>query len=150
MYLYMMNKETTIEDPSVLRIIKTFTNKMINQYMKMYTDFKFDLELIDVTSNEGYDRVSDSVRRDYDYVLFLKPNQVIPGIIYLNEETPFYPKDDIRAQYMKNPYEIGFYEFTELLREDLKMLGINLDSVSFGQTFISCPVDYKLSSNSKE
>ncbi len=118
--------------------------------MKMYTDFKFDLELIDVTSNEGYDRVSDSVRRDYDYVLFLKPNQVIPGIIYLNEETPFYPKDDIRAQYMKNPYEIGFYEFTELLREDLKMLGINLDSVSFGQTFISCPVDYKLSSNSKE
>ena len=149
-----MNKETTIEDPSVLNVIKKFTNKMINQYMKMYTgietDFKFDLELIDVTSRDGMERVSDSVRREYDYVLLLKPNQVIPGKIYVNEETPFYPKDDVRAQYMKNPYEIGFYEFTELLRNDLKMLGINLDSVSFGQTLISCPVDWGLSLNYKE
>jgi hypothetical protein len=147
-----MNKETTIEDPSVLNVIKKFTNKMINQYMKMYTgintDFKFDLELIDVTSRDGMERVSDSVRRAYDYVLLLKPNQVIPGKIYVNEETPFY--DDAKAKLVKNPYEVAFYDFLHLLKDDLKMLGINLDSVSFGQTLISCPVDWGLSLNSKE
>ena len=148
-----MDNETTIEDPSVLNIIKKFANKMINQYIKMYTgintDFKFDLELIDVTSRDGMERVSDSVRRDYDYVLLLKPNQVIPGIIYVNEDTPFYDKNDTRVQYMKNPYEIGFSNIIRLLNDDLKMLGINLDSVSFGQTLISCPVDYKISLNEK-
>jgi len=142
----------SIEDPSVLRIIKQFANKMINQYMKMYTgietDFKFDLELIDVNSREGFLTVSDSVRRNYDYVLFLKPNQVIPGIIYVNKETPFYSES--QSELLKNPYEVPFYDFTKLLKDDLKMLGINLYSVSFGETLISCPVDYKLSLNSKE
>ena len=148
-----MDKETTIEDPSVLNVIKKFANKMINQYIKMYTginpDFKFDLELIDVTSRDGMERVSDSVRRNYDYVILLKPNQDIPGRIYVNEETPFYPKDNINAQYMKNPYESPFYEFLNLLREDLKMLGIDLDRTSFGRTYIKCPVDYSLSLNEK-
>lgn len=149
-----MDNETTIEDPSVLNVIKKFTDKMINQYMKMYTgintDFKFDLELIDVSSRDGMERVSDSVRRGYDYVLLLEPNQTIPGKIYVNEETPFYPKDDINAQYMKNPYEIAFYEFLNItLREDLKMLGIDLDRTSFGRTYLKCPVDYSLTLNEK-
>jgi hypothetical protein len=149
-----MDNETTIEDPSVLKIIKKFTDKMNNQYMKMYTgintDFKFDLELIDVSSRDGMERVSDSVRRGYDYVLLLEPNQTISGKIYVNEETPFYPKDDINAQYMKNPYEIAFYEFLNItLREDLKMLGIDLDRTSFGRTYIKCPVDYSLTLNEK-
>ena len=149
-----MDNETTIEDPSVLNVIKKFANKMINQYIKMYTGintyFKFDLELIDVSSRDGMSRVSDSVRREYDYVLLLEPNQTIPGKIYVNEETPFYPKDDINAQYMKNPYEIAFYEFLNItLREDLKMLGIDLDRTSFGRTYIKCPVDYSLTLNEK-
>ena len=149
-----MDNETTIEDPSVLNVIKKFTDKMINQYMKMYTgintDFKFDLELIDVTSRDGMERVSDSVRREYDYVLLLEPNQTIPGKIYVNEVTPFYDKNDKRAQYMKNPYEIPFYEFLNItLREDLKMLGIDLDRASFGITYLKCPVDYKISLNKK-
>ena len=149
-----MDNETTIEDPSVLNVIKKFTDKMINQYMKMYTgintDFKFDLELIDVSSRDGMERVSDSVRREYDYVLLLEPNQTIPGKIYVNEETPFYDKNDKRAQYMKNPYEIAFYEFLNItLREDLKMLGIDLDRTSFGRTYLKCPVDYSLTLNEK-
>ena len=146
-----MERGVSVEDPSVLNIIKKFANKMINQYIKMYTginpDFKFDLELIDVTSRDGMERVSDSVRRAYDYVLLLKPNQVIPGKIYVNEETPFY--DEAKSKLLKNPYEVAFYDFLHLLKDDLKMLGINLDSVSFGQTLISCPVDYKLSLNKK-
>ena len=149
-----MDNETTIEDPSVLNVIKKFTDKMINQYMKMYTgintDFKFDLELIDVSSRDGMERVSDSVRREYDYVLLLEPNQTIPGKIYVNKETPFYDKNDKRAQYMKNPYEIAFYEFLNItLREDLKMLGIDLDRTSFGRTYLKCPVDYSLTLNEK-
>jgi len=146
-----MERGVSVEDPSVLKIIKKFADKMINQYMKMYTgintDFKFDLELIDVTSRDGMERVSDSVRRAYDYVLLLKPNQVIPGKIYVNDETPFY--DDTKANFLINPYEVAFYDFLHLLKDDLKMLGINLDSVSFGQTLISCPVDYTLSLNKK-
>ena len=146
-----MEHRESVENPSVLNIIKKFANKMINQYIKMYTgintDFKFDLELIDVTSRDGMERVSDSVRRNYDYVILLKPNQDIPGRIYVNEETPFY--DDNRAKLLKNPYEVAFYDFLHLLKDDLKMLGINLDSVSFGQTLISCPVDYTLSLNKK-
>ena len=146
-----MEHRESVEDPSVLKIIKKFTDKMINQYMKMYTgintDFKFDLELIDVSSRDGMERVSDSVRREYDYVLLLEPNQTIPGKIYVNEETPFYDK---RAQYMKNPYEIAFYEFLNItLREDLKMLGIDLDRASFGRTYLKCPVDYSLTLNEK-
>ena len=149
-----MEHRESVEDPSVLKIIKKFTDKMINQYMKMYTgintDFKFDLELIDASSRDGMSRVSDSVRREYDYVLLLEPNQTIPGKIYVNEETPFYDKNDKRTQYMKNPYEIGFYEFLNItLREDLKMLGIDLDRTSFGRTYIKCPVDYSLSLNEK-
>jgi len=139
----------SIEDLSVLKIINKFTDKMINQYMKMYTgidtDFKFNLKLIDVTSREGYLRVSDSLRRDYDYVLFLIPNQTIPGKIYVNEETPFY--NESQSEYLKNPYEVPFYDFTKLLKEDLKMLGVNLDSITFGKTYITCPADYNLSLN---
>jgi hypothetical protein len=146
-----MDNETTIDDPSVLNVIKKFTDKMINQYMKMYTgintDFKFDLELIDVSSRDGMERVSDSVRREYDYVLLLEPNQTIPGKIYVNEETPFY--NEAKAKFLKNPYEVAFYDFLHLLKDDLKMLGINLDSVSFGQTYIKCPVDYSLTLNEK-
>ena len=146
-----MERGVSVEDPSVLNIIKKFANRMINQYIKMYTginpDFKFDLELIDVTSRDGMERVSDSVRRAYDYVLLLKPNQDIPGKIYVNEETPYYDED--KAKFLKNPYEVAFYDFLHLLKDDLKMLGINLDSVSFGQTLISCPVDYKISLNKK-
>ena len=147
-----MDNETTIEDPSVLKIIKKFTDKMINQYMKMYTgintDFKFDLELIDVSSRDGMERVSDNVRREYDYVLLLEPNQTIPGKIYVNEETPFY--DEQKSKYQNNPYEIPFYEFLNItLREDLKMLGIDLDRTSFGRTYIKCPVDYSLTLNEK-
>ena len=147
-----MDNETTIEDPSVLNVIKKFTDKMINQYMKMYTgintDFKFDLELIDVSSRDGMSRVSDSVRREYDYVLLLEPNQTIPGKIYVNEETPYY--NDLQSRFMNNPYEIAFYEFLNItLREDLKMLGIDLDRTSFGRTYIKCPVDYSLSLNEK-
>ena len=146
-----MEHRESVENPSVLNIIKKFANKMINQYIKMYTginpDFKFDLELIDVTSRDGMERVSDSVRRAYDYVLLLKPNQVIPGKIYVNEETPFY--DEAKSKLLKNPYEVAFYDFLHLLKDDLKLLGINLGSVSFGQTLISCPVDYKLSLNKK-
>ena len=146
-----MEHRESVEDPSVLKIIKKFTDKMINQYMKMYTgintDFKFDLELIDVSSRDGMSRVSDSVRREYDYVLLLEPNQTIPGKIYVNEETPFYNKS--QSEHLKNPYEVAFYDFLHLLKGDLKMLGINLDSVSFGLTLISCPVDYKISLNKK-
>ena len=147
-----MDNETTIEDPSVLNVIKKFTDKMINQYMKMYTgintDFKFDLELIDVSSRDGMERVSDSVRREYDYVLLLEPNQTIPGKIYVNEETPYY--NDLQSKFMKNPYEIAFYEFLNItLREDLKMLGIDLDRTSFGRTYLKCPVDYSLTLNEK-
>ena len=147
-----MDNETTIEDPSVLKIIKKFTDKMINQYMKMYTgintDFKFDLELIDVSSRDGMERVSDSVRREYDYVLLLEPNQTIPGKIYVNEETPYY--NDLQSRFMNNPYEIAFYEFLNItLRGDLKMLGIDLDRTSFGRTYLKCPVDYSLSLNEK-
>ena len=146
-----MEHRESVENPSSLNIIKKFANKMINQYIKMYTgintDFKFDLELIDVTSRDGMERVSDNVRRNYDYVILLKPNQDIPGIIYVNEETPFYNKS--QSEHLKNPYQVAFYDFLHLLKDDLKMLGINLDSVSFGQTLISCPVDYKLSLNKK-
>jgi hypothetical protein len=146
-----MEHRESVENPSVLNIIKKFANKMINQYIKMYTgistDFKFDLELIDVNSRDGMERISDNVRRNYDYVILLKPNQDIPGIIYVNEETPFYNKS--QSEHLKNPYEVAFYDFLHLLKDDLKMLGINLDSVSFGQTLISCPVDYKLSLNKK-
>ena len=110
-----MDNETTIEDPSVLKIIKKFTDKMINQYIKMYTginpDFKFDLELIDVSSRDGMERVSDNVRREYDYVLLLEPNQTIPGKIYVNEETPFY--DEQKSKYQNNL-------FNRKVRQDLR------------------------------
>ena len=144
-----MENRGSVEDPSVLNVIKKFANKMINQYLKMYTginpDFKFDLKLIDVSSREGMERVSDDVRRRYDYVIILTPNQVTPGKIHVNKDKPFY--NEMSSRHLKNPYEIPFYEFLNLLREDLKMLGIDLDSVSFGQTLITCPVDYSLTLN---
>ena len=65
-----MEKKRDITDESVLRTIQKFSTVMINRYFKLYTgiktDFKFDVELVDLYEGERQWDYSDYFRRNYD------------------------------------------------------------------------------------
>ena len=83
-----MEKKREITDENVLKAIQKFANVMINRYFKLYTgiktDFKFDVELVDLFKGERQWDYDDDFRRNYDYVLELISDKPFPLVIHIN------------------------------------------------------------------
>ena len=134
-----MEKEKDITDEDVLKTIQKFSNVMINRYFKLYTgiktDFKFDVELVDLFNGERQWDYEDDFRRRYDYVLELIPDKPFPLVIHINN-TKNLEKYNIRILVDNNQPYIWVANIQTMLKQDIKMLGYDLDKTSFGSTGI--------------
>ena len=135
----MVEKKKEITDNSVLITIQKFANVMVNRYFKLYTgietDFKFDVELVDLFKGERQWDYEDDFRRNYDYVLELISDKPFPLVIHINN-TVNLERYKIRILGDSNQPYIWVANIQTMLKKDIKMLGFNLDSVSFGSTAI--------------
>ena len=135
----MVEKKKEITDTSVLITIQKFANVMVNRYFKLYTgietDFKFDVELVDLFKGERQWDYEDDFRRNYDYVLELISDKPFPLVIHINN-TGNLERYKIRVLGDSNQPYIWVANIQTMLKKDIKMLGFNLDSVSFGSTAI--------------
>jgi len=135
----MVEKKKEITDKSVLITIQKFANVMVNRYFKLYTgietDFKFDVELVDLFDGERRWDYEDDFRRNYDYVLELISDKPFPLVIHINN-TVNLERYKIRILGDSNQPYIWVANIQTMLRKDIKMLGFNLESASFGSTAI--------------
>ena len=135
----MVEKKKEITDTSVLITIQKFANVMVNRYFKLYTgietDFKFDVELVDLFKGERQWDYDDDFRSNYDYVLELISDKPFPLVIHINN-TAKLERYKIRILGDSNQPYIWVANIQTMLKKDIKMLGFNLDSVSFGSTAI--------------
>jgi len=133
-----MEKKRDITDESVLTTIKKFSNVMINRYFKLYpgidTDFKFDIELVDLFDGERQWDYEDDFRRHYDYVLELIPDKPFPWVVFINNDDGNYnglynyPVEKIYKD--GHPY-IWVANIQTMLKMDLRMLGPNFTNSKF-------------------
>jgi len=135
----MVEKKREITDKSVLITIQKFANVMVNRYFKLYTgietDFKFDVELVDLFDGERRWDYEDDFRRNYEYVLELISDKPFPLVIHINN-TVNLERYKIRILGDSNQPYIWVANIQTMLKKDIKMLGFNLDSNSFGSTAI--------------
>jgi len=135
----MVEKKKEITDKGVLVTIQKFANVMVNRYFKLYTgietDFKFDVELVDLFKGERRWDYEDDFRRNYDYVLELISDKPFPLVIHINN-TVNLERYKIRILGDSNQPYIWVANIQTMLRKDIKMLGFNLESSSFGSTAI--------------
>ena len=111
---------------------------MINKYFKKYTgiktDFKFDVEVVDLYEGERQWDYSDDFRSRYDYVLELIPDKPFPWVVFINNDDGDYnglykyPVEKIFKD--GHPY-IWVANFQTMLKMDLGMLGPNFTNSSF-------------------
>ena len=134
-----MEKKREITDESVLSAIQKFSNVMINRYFKLYTgiktDFKFDVELVDLFKGERQWDYDDDFRRRYDYVLELIPDKPFPLVIHINNTKNLENYDFTVLGDSNQPY-IWVANIQTMLKQDIKMLGYDLGNVSFGSAGI--------------
>jgi hypothetical protein len=134
-----MEREKDITDENVLKTIQKFSNVMVNRYFKLYTgiktDFKFDVELVDLFNGERQWDYEDEFRRNYDYVLELISDKPFPLVIHINN-TKNLEKYNVRILVDNNQPYIWVANIQTMLKQDIKMLGYDLDKTSFGSTAI--------------
>jgi hypothetical protein len=134
-----MEKKREITDESVLSAIQKFSNVMVNRYFKSYTgiktDFKFDVELVDLFKGERQWDYDDDFRRNYDYVLELISDKPFPLVIHINN-TQNLDKYNVRILGDSNQPYIWVANIQTMLKQDIKMLGYDLSSVTFGSAAI--------------
>ena len=135
----MEEKKKEITDKNVLIAIQKFANVMVNRYFKLYTgiktDFKFDVELVDLFKGERRWDYEDDFRRNYDYVLELISDKPFPLVIHINN-TSNLERYKIRILGDTNQPYIWVANIQTMLKKDIKMLGYDLDKSSFGSTAI--------------
>lgn len=134
-----MEKKREITDESVLSAIQKFSNVMVNRYFKLYTgiktDFKFDVELVDLFKGERRWDYEDDFRTRYDYVLELIPDKPFPLVIHINN-TKNLDKYKFTVLGNSNQPYIWVANIQTMLKQDIKMLGYDLGNVSFGSAGI--------------
>ena len=94
-----------------------------------------DVELVDLFKGERQWDYEDDFRRNYDYVLELISDKPFPLVIHINN-TAKLERYKIRILGDSNQPYIWVANIQTMLKKDIKMLGFNLDSVSFGSTAI--------------
>ena len=127
----------TIDDNITINIITKYMNTLGNKHVNKMScsDVKYDfsVEIVDLFDNHSKWRFDDSLKASFDYIIAIDSQIPIP--VYLCE--------DYRKKYVKKNEMIVFgkypllWEFAEKMKDDLKYLSIDLDSLNFGKSGIS-------------
>lgn len=111
----------------ITKYMNTLGNSKINKMTCSDTKYNFNVKIVDLYSGEERWGFDDSWRRDYDYILVIDSEVPVPWNVCDKYKEKYF-KDE-RA--LKYPIE---WAFKPELMDDLKYMGIDLTSTSFGKS----------------
>ncbi len=126
-----------IKDDIIIKMItkymNTLGNKHINKMSCSDVKYNFSVEIADLFDYDSKWDFEDFLRDSYDYMVMIDSEVPVP--VYLCE--------DYRKKYVKKNENIVFgkyplfWEFVEKMKDDLKYMDIDLNSITFGKSGIS-------------
>lgn len=126
-----------IKDDIIIKMItkymNTLGNKHINKMSCSDVKYNFSVEIADLFEHDSKWDFEDFLRDSYDYMVVIDSEVPVP--VYLCE--------DYRKKYVKKNENIVFgkyplfWEFVEKMKDDLKYMDIDLNSITFGKSGIS-------------
>ena len=125
-----------IEDDIIINMITKYMNTMGNRHINKMScsdvKYNFSVEIVDLFDNDSKWNFVDSLKSGFDYMVAI--DSEIPVPVYLCE--------DYRKKFVKKNENIVFgkfpllWEFVEKMIDDLKYMGIDLNSTKFGKSGI--------------
>lgn len=126
-----MNIENKIVPQIITKYMNTLGNKLINKMTCSDTKYNFSIRVEDIFVGSNRFEFDDSFRSRYDYMVMI--DSEIPVPMYVCKE--YQEEHDIKDS------KIGRYpllwEFAPEMGGDLKYMGIDLTSITFGKAGIS-------------
>ena len=113
----------------ITKCMNTFGNKMINRMTCSDTKYNFSVHIVDLFKGEERWEFADSWRTNYDYVVVIDSEVPVPRVL-CDEYKEKHFKDDIAKKY---PLD---WVFIPQIKDDLKYMGIDLTSITFGRSGI--------------
>lgn len=128
-----MNIKDNISIKMITKYMNTLGNKHINKMSCSDVKYNFSIEIADLFDYDSKWDFEDFLRDSYDYMVMIDSEVPVP--VYLCE--------DYRKKYVKKNENIVFgkyplfWEFVEKMKDDLKYMDIDLNSITFGKSGIS-------------
>lgn len=124
-----MKIESSIVPKMITKYMNTFGNRTINEMTCSDTKYNFSVRIVDLYKGEERWEFADSWRDSYDYVLVIDSEVPVPRVL-CDEYKEKHFKDDVAKKYPL------LWAFSREMKSDLKYMGVDLDSVTFGKTGI--------------
>ena len=122
-----MNIEDEIVPKMITKYMNTFGNKKINEMTCSDTKYNFSVHIVNLYKGEERWKFGDSWRNTYDYVLVIDSEVPVPNNIC----------DDYKEKHFKDERALKYpllWAFDTEMIDDLKYMGVDLTSWSFGKT----------------
>jgi hypothetical protein len=110
----------------ITKYMNTFGNKKINKMTCSDTKYNFSVHIVDLYKGEERWEFADSWRNNYDYIVVIDSEVPVPRVI-CDEYKEKHFKDERALQYPL------LWAFEPEMKDDLKYMGIDLTSGTFGQ-----------------
>ena len=121
-----MNIEDEIVPKMITKYMNTFGNKRINEMTCSDTKYNFSVRIVNLYKGEERWEFADSWRTNYDYVVVVDSEVPVPRVVC----------DEYREKHFKNERALQYpliWAFEPEMIDDLKYMGIDLTSFSFGK-----------------
>lgn len=113
----------------ITKYMNTLGNKLINRMTCSNVKYNFSVHIVDLFEGEERWKFDDNWRTSYDYVIVIDSEVPVPKVI-CDEYKEKYFKDETVIKYPLN------WAFKPLMENDLKYMGIDVTSYSFGKSGI--------------
>jgi hypothetical protein len=121
-----MNIEDEIVPKMITKYMNTFGNKKINKMTCSDTKYNFSVHIVNLYKGEERWDFDDSWRNSYDYIVVVDSEVPVPWNVC----------DKYKEKYFKNERALKYpldWAFKPEMEDDLKYMGIDLTSVTFGK-----------------
>ena len=121
-----MNIEDEIVPKMITKYLNTFGNKKINEMTCSNTKYDFSVRLVNLFKGEERWDFEDNWRTSYDYVVVIDSEFPVPWNVC----------DKYKEKYFKDERALKYplsWAFKPEMEDDLKYMGIDLTSVTFGK-----------------
>ena len=121
-----MNIEDEIVPKMIAKYMNTFGNKKINEMTCSDTKYNFSVKLVNLYKGEERWDFEDSWRSNYDYIVVIDSEFPVPWNVC----------DKYKEKYFKDERALKYplsWAFKPEMEDDLKYMGIDLTSVTFGK-----------------
>ena len=121
-----MRIEDKIVPQMITKYLNTLGNKVINEMTCSDTKYNFSVHIVNLFQGEERWMFADSLRKNYDYIVVVDSDVPVPKIICDEYKEKFF-KDERALEYPL------LWAFNPEMNNDLKYMGIDLTSFSFGK-----------------